>query len=272
MLSRVASAGIPRTGCPGSYNAGKTAGYMTVSAERESAPSQPLHQRIRSEIEGNILSGRWPPGYHLPSEEELTQDFACSRMTMNKVLSALAAAGLIERRRRAGTFVSQPRVHSAVLKIPDMRAEIERRGERYSYELLTKRRRVATAEDRSRLGGSDRVSILMLRCRHLSNGRPFAFEDRVLNLNEVPDALNQNFSTLPPSTWLVGHVPWSEAEHRITAHSADDTVAAILDIKIGDACLVIERRTWFNGAPITAVRTTHPGHLYDLIARFTPAS
>ena len=59
---------------------------MTVSAERESAPSQPLHQRIRSEIEGNILSGRWPPGYHLPSEEELTQDFACSRMTMNKVL------------------------------------------------------------------------------------------------------------------------------------------------------------------------------------------
>jgi GntR family histidine utilization transcriptional repressor len=45
-----------------------------------------------------------------------------------------------------------------------------------------------------------------------------------------------------------------------------------LDLAIdeGAACLVIERRTWRNGEPITAVRIMHPGHLYDLIARFTP--
>jgi GntR family histidine utilization transcriptional repressor len=33
---------------------------------------------------------------------------------------------------------------------------------------------------------------------------------------------------------------------------------------------VVERRTWRNGEPITAVRLVHPGNLYDLIARFTP--
>ena len=43
-----------------------------------------------------------------------------------------------------------------------------------------------------------------------------------------------------------------------------------LGIDEGAACLVIERQTWRNGEPITAVRITHPGHLYDLIARFTP--
>jgi GntR family histidine utilization transcriptional repressor len=244
---------------------------MTVPAEPDDAAAlQPLYQRIRSEIEGNIMSGRWPPGYRVPSELELTEAYACSRMTINKVLSALAAAGLVERRRRAGSFVSRPRVQSAVLQIPDMRAEIEGRGEEYGYELLGQRRRAATPDDRRRLGVTARVPVLALRCRHLTGGQPFALEDRLLNLGEVPDALNQDFSILPPNTWLVGHVPWTEAEHRITARGADDGVAAALDIDPGAACLVIERRTWWNGEPITAVQITHPGHLYDLVARFTP--
>ncbi|WP_189052660.1 GntR family transcriptional regulator, partial [Aliidongia dinghuensis] len=190
---------------------------MTVSAEQDQAgeqgqaseqgqtsAGQPLYQRIRSEIEGNILSGRWPPGYRLPSEVELTETYGCSRMTINKVLSALANAGLIERRRKAGSFVSRPRVQSAVLQIPDMRAEIERRGEEYGYELLAKHRRLATADDCGRLGIAKRVPILALRCRHLTGGQPFALEDRLLNLGEVPDALDQDFATVPPNTWLVG--------------------------------------------------------------------
>ena len=244
---------------------------MTVPAGPDDAAAvQPLYQRIRSEIESNIMSGRWPPGYRVPSELELTEAYACSRMTINKVLSALAAAGLVERRRKAGSFVSRPRVQSAVLHIPDMRAEIEGRGEEYGYELLDQRKRVATQEDRGRLGIGSRVPVLALRCRHLTGGRPFALEDRLLNLREVPDAVHQDFSVVPPNAWLVGHVPWTEAEHRITARAADETLASALGIAAGAACLVIERRTWWTGEPITAVRIAHPGHLYDLVARFTP--
>lgn len=244
---------------------------MTVPPDQdEKAVTPPLYQRIRSEIEGNILSGRWPPGHRVPSEHELTDAYACSRMTINKVLSALAAAGLVERRRRAGSFVSRPRAQSAILQIPDLRAEIEGRGEEYGYELLTLEKRQATPADRGRLGIAKRVPVLALRCRHLTGGRPFALEDRLLNLREVPDALNQDFSVLPPNTWLVGHVPWTEAEHRITARDADAETSTALEIDDGAACLVIERRTWWNGEPVTAVQIAHPGHLYDLIARFTP--
>jgi GntR family histidine utilization transcriptional repressor len=237
----------------------------------EPAAAPPLYLRIRNEIESNILSGRWPPGHRVPSEHELTEAYACSRMTINKVLSALAAAGLVERRRRAGSFVSRPRVQSAVLQIPDLRAEIEARGAEYRYELLERQKRPAMPDDRNRLGVTRRVPVLALRCRHLTGGQPFALEDRLLNLKEVPDALNQDFSVVPPNTWLVGQVPWTEAEHRIMARSADEDIAAALDIDPGAACLVIERRTWWNGEPVTAVRIVHPGHLYDLIARFTPS-
>jgi GntR family histidine utilization transcriptional repressor len=234
------------------------------------AKTAALYQRIRNDLESRITSGAWPPGHRVPFEHELMQTYACSRMTVNKVLSGLADAGLVVRRRRAGSFVSRPRVQSAILQIPDMKAEVEKRGEHYGYRLLELRQRKALTEDKARLGVGGRAQVLALRCRHEAEAQPFAIEDRLINLEAVPDASKQDFSVTPPNTWLVGHVPWTEAEHRITACNADKAVAADLGIEQGAACLVIERRTWRNGEPITAVRLIHPGHLYDLIARFTP--
>ena len=92
-----------------------------------------LYKQIRLDIERQILTGEWPPGHRIPFEHELMVRYGCSRMTVNKALSELAQADLIERRRRAGTFVRRPKFLSAVLQITDIRAEItkgliERRG------------------------------------------------------------------------------------------------------------------------------------------------
>ena len=198
------------------------------------------------------------------------QTYSCSRMTVNKVISALASTGLVVRRRRAGSFVARPRVQSAILQIPDLKGEVEKRGEHYHYRLIDLGKRMASAQDRARLGVGARTPVLAIRCLHEAEGQPFALEDRLINLQAVPDALREDFSTTPPNTWLVGHVPWTEAEHRITACNADKETAGELRIDEGAACLMIERRTWRSGEPITAVQLTHPGHLYDLIARFTP--
>jgi len=233
-------------------------------------PGAALYQRIRNDLEVRIMSGVWPPGHRVPFEHELMETYSCSRMTVNKVLSALADSGLVVRRRRAGSFVARPRVQSAILQIPDLKAEVEKRGERYGYSLLELHKRAASVHDKARLGVGGRATVLALCCRHEAEGQPFAVEDRLINVQAVPDALKQDFAVTPPNTWLVGHVPWTEAEHRITACNADRRVAADLGIDPGAACLVIERRTWRNGEPITAVRITHPGQLYDLIARFTP--
>jgi GntR family histidine utilization transcriptional repressor len=245
---------------------------MTSTSKSGANAGVALYQRIRSDLEGRIMSGEWPPGYRLPFEHELMDTYSCARMTVNKVLSGLAAAGLVERRRRAGSFVSRPKVHSAVLQIPDLKAEVENRGERYGYRLLQRQKRAATRDDKARLDLALRTPVLALRCRHDAAKQPFALEDRILNLDAVPEAAKQDFSAVPPSTWLVDHVPWTEAEHRISAGNADKALAAELNIDEGAACLIIERRTWRNGEPITAVRLIHPGPLYDLIARFTPSS
>ena len=73
---------------------------------RMDAQPASLHQRILADISERIVSGDWPPGHRIPFEHELSAEYQCSRMTVNKALSQLAKSGLIERRRRSGSFVT----------------------------------------------------------------------------------------------------------------------------------------------------------------------
>jgi len=229
-----------------------------------------LHRRIRAEISERIRSGAWPPGHRVPSEHELMAEYGCSRMTVNKALAPLAEQGLIVRRRKAGSFVSRPRIHSVVLDIPDIAAEVTARGETYGYELLARAARVATADEAEALGLDRPTRVLVLRCLHRADGRPFGLEERLINLSAVPEAADVDFAAEVPGGWLLGHVPWTEAEHRISAAHPPKAVAAALGLSTTAACLVLERRTWRGGDRITHVRLTFPGDAYDLVARFAP--
>jgi GntR family histidine utilization transcriptional repressor len=231
-----------------------------------------LHEQIRAWIETNILSGVWRPGDRIPFEHELMARFGCARMTVSKAIVSLVEAGLIVRRRRAGSFVAQPRMHAAILEIPDIQAEVAARGETYGLNLLSCGRRTARTgmADEAMLAGGD--DLLAVRCLHLASGRPFAFEDRLISLAAVPEAGAADFSTTPPGTWLLGRVQWTVAEHRISAVAAEGQVAASLGVRSGTACLALDRQTWRGTTHITHVRQMFPGAVYDLVARFTPRS
>lgn len=229
-----------------------------------------LHQRIRNDISQRILSGAWPPGHRVPSEHLLMAEYGCSRMTVSKALAPLAESGLIVRRRRAGSFVARPRIHSVVLDIPDIAAEVSARGEAYGYALHSAVRRQAREADRAALDLDRSVQVLALNCLHTAAGRPFAYEERLINLDATPEAAGIDFSATPPGGWLLGHVPWTQAEHRISAANATAGVARVLSLPPGAACLILERRTWRGADKITFVRMSFPGDAYDLLARFTP--
>ena len=122
---------------------------MTDTVDGEASEGVSLHQRILSDISDRILSGVWAPGYRIPFEHELTTQYDCSRMTVNKALSQLAKAGLIERRRRSGSFVSRPQSQAAVLEIHDIRIEVEALGLPYRYERGARQKGRSSAEDRN---------------------------------------------------------------------------------------------------------------------------
>lgn len=231
-----------------------------------------LHHRILTDLQRRILSGDWPPGHKLPIEAELSRRYRCSRMTINKVVGELVRAGLVERRRRAGSFVSAPRSQSAVLRIQDVRIEIEALGHTYGYRRLSRTLRRATSEDRHRLNVPASVRVLAVDCLHMAGRHPFCLERRIINTNAVVSAREEPFDDTSPGPWLVDRVPWTTAEHRIRAIAADADIASALSVAREQACLSIERKTWQEDDCITHVVLVYRADAHELIARFTPAS
>ena len=241
-------------------------------APRPATPRQfSLHQRIVADLEAPILAGAWPPGRRIPFEHELTAHYNCSRMTVSKALTQLAAAGLIERRRKAGSFVRRPPSQSAVLKIRDIKSEVAALGLAYRFEITRRRRRPGAPDDHGRLDVGAQGAVIDVTCLHFAGAQPFCLEERLINLAAVPEAADEFFAELAPGAWLVKRVPWTAAEHKISAKSAGRAGAA-LNLAAASACLVIERRTWLGAQPLTHVRLTYPGGVHERVARFTPQS
>jgi GntR family histidine utilization transcriptional repressor len=225
---------------------------------------KPRHAAIRAEIEGLILSGALKPGDRLPSEQELVAQHGVARMTVSRALADLVAAGLVVRRRKAGSFVAAPPSEEKLLGVPDMREMLPG----HAHAVLKRALRVAQAADRARLGDLPKgARVLALVVRHDSEGRAAALEDRLISLAAVPEAAGEAFGEVPPGTWLLDRVPWTEAEHRIRAAGAEAGVASVLGMAAGEACLVMERRTWRGGQPVTAARITWPGDRHAVTVR-----
>jgi GntR family histidine utilization transcriptional repressor len=232
-----------------------------------------LAGRIRGDVEARIRSGDWPPGRRLPTEHALVAEYGCARMTVSKAMGALAAAGLIERRNKAGSFVAHPQVHAAVLEIPDLRAVIEARGETYAWQGLGRVTRALDPADpdEASLGAPGEPppgEVLALEGLHVAHGAPFALERRLIALTAVPGAAAMDFGNEAPGSWLLRQVPWTDAEHRISAVNPSPVEARRLALGRSSACLQVKRWTWRQGQGITFVTQLFPGGAYDLVARF----
>lgn len=230
-----------------------------------------LHQSILSEIEGRIVSGEWPPGHRIPFEVDLAAQYGCSRMTVNKVMAQLVASGLIERRRKGGSFVSRPRGEAAILEIHDVESEVKALNLSYRHRVLSVQERGMRVEDEKRIELKEGEPIIEIRVLHYAGKQPFCLEDRLISVRTAPTASVADFARTAPGPWLLEQIPWTSAEHRIFATSASADVAQDLAMETRASCLVVERRTWLSERPVTSVRFVYRGDEHAFVARFSPA-
>lgn len=99
----------------------------------------------------------------------------------------------------------------------------------------------------------------------MAAGEAFALERRFIALGEVPEAADADFAQEAPGTWLLGHIPWTQARHVIRAVNPTRKEAGLLT---GTACLELDRTTWRAGRVVTHVRQLFRGDRFDLVAEF----
>ena len=227
-----------------------------------------LYQQVKDFISQKIQDGSLKAGDRLPSEHELVAQFGMSRMTVNRALRELKEQGRIVRVAGVGSFVAEQKSQSTLLQIANLASEIRQRGHDYRCEVVVVERVAAPLDVAAALGVRTGESVFHSVCVHLEDGLPIQLEDRYVNPRVVPDFAQQDFSLLQPSEYLVRNVPFDEIEHVVDAVLPNAEQAASLHMPPTQPCLLLTRRTWTKGVPVTLVRCLHPASRYQLGSRY----
>lgn len=91
------------------------AAARVVDALAAGAASEPKHLVVYDAILRAIEAGQWKPGDRLPPETAIVRAMPFSLGTIQRALSKLAEDGVVERRRRQGTFVTGARAEPEAL-------------------------------------------------------------------------------------------------------------------------------------------------------------
>lgn len=210
-------------------------------------------QAVQEEVRRRIHARDWKPGELIPNEADLAREFGCARATVNRALRTLADAGLLDRRRKAGTRVALHPVGKAVLDIPVIRQEIEGCGMAYSYVMLDRITEPAAAAQQARLRIKAETPLLHVTALHLADGRPYVLEDRWIDIAVVPDATNAPFDTTSANEWLLAHAPYTHGYIAFSAVALPEMAALALKARPAAAAFLIERNTWDHDRAVTAV-------------------
>lgn len=221
---------------------------------------------IRDEIKRRVLDRELLPGAKLPNDQDLAEEFACSRTTVQRAMLDLAQSGTVDRRRKGGTTITLHPITRTTFDIPITRLEIEAAGKDYSYFLVSREIRVSPPRIASAFGLAEPTEMLHVEALHMADKQPYFFEDRWIVHATTPEILDVDLSRQSANEWLVLNRPYSDCEVRFLAKNATQQEAELLASDVGEALFVMERTTWINGAPITMVRAiAKPG--YQLAAR-----
>ncbi len=99
----------------------------------------PAYQQIKHYILRAIHSGQWRTGTAIPTEMRLAEQFAVSRMTVNRALKELTEEKVLQRRQGSGTFVAQQQFNHTFVEVRNIADDIRQTGKTYRAEVIGKK-------------------------------------------------------------------------------------------------------------------------------------
>jgi GntR family transcriptional regulator len=215
---------------------------VTAGKPLASGKGTSLHRQIFLVIRDRILSGVYPPGESLPSEDALSRMFQVSRVTLRAALANLESAGFVERRHGIGTFVVERPARPIHAPLSDLLAHIADVGRTTSVKLLELGMVKAPASVQAQFGvDSSAVFQRAVRLRSMHKVPIFYV------VTYVPESIAGRFTRKQmsgPSLYQLLRrqgFTFKSGKQVVSAVLADPTVAAALDVDVGAPLLQIRR-------------------------------
>ncbi|MDX2373954.1 UTRA domain-containing protein [Psychrobacter sp. PP-21] len=247
----------------------------------------PAYQRIKNAILDNIHSGKWQAGKAISTEMALAEEFGVSRMTVNRALKELSEERVLERRQGSGTFVAQQQFNHTFVEVRNIAEDLKSANRDYEAKVVSKRAVTAAMLDnelRRKFGidegpvideesvpvntnaqtdASDEAVLYEVKIIHFADGQPIQFEERWVDAKKVPKFIDQDFTVVNTSDYLVEKIPLESGSYTIRALAAPNEVADALQITPQSPTLVLRRQTYSAGQVVTFVKMWHAGDRYQ---------
>jgi len=228
-------------------------------------------EQIKHYICQQVENGNWQENDKLPSENALSQQFVCSRMTARRAITELCDTGLLVRSQGRGTFVATLKSQSSLMEIRNISDEIRERGHHYSVEIIELKKVEASPEIAITLGVTPQSEVYFSSLIHCENELPVQLELRYVNPALATGYLDNNFTKHTPHEFLSMAAPLTEAEHIIEALMPDNALAQQLQLAQNEPCLEIKRRTFSSKGVVSYARLIHPSSRFRIGGRFSIA-
>jgi GntR family transcriptional regulator len=223
-----------------------------------------LAEQIEERLRHAIESGAVKPEQALPSERDLAEDFAVSRITVRKALEGLVGNGLLVRRQGAGTFVAG-RVEKSFSKLTSFSEDMAARGRTSRSEWISRAEGTVTPDESLMLGLSPGTPVYRFHRIRFADDLAMALEYSTIPAFALPNAAVVRGS-LYEALNAAGNRP-ARALQRLRAVLFDAQQAQLLGIEPGAPGLLIERRGFLDdGRAVEMTQSWYRGDAYDFVA------
>jgi GntR family transcriptional regulator len=209
----------------------------------------PRHEQITSWIRQQIESGYYKVDEKLPSENDLSDKFDVSRVTVRRALQTLENEQLIYRRQGLGSFVKDNRPPQSFVRLTDFVEDMRRAGMKASSKVMMLSPVTVPEQIASILKIDADKTVIRLDRLRLGDGKPIAFDITWLPVfyGQLIDGYDLSEQTIYGILEQDFDIPVESGRYRIEAANADGNLATNLNINEGDALLLIDRLSFTVG-------------------------
>ena len=228
---------------------------------------KPLYQQFYDVVEEKISSGEWKPNDKIPSENQLSNQYGLSRMTVRSVLLDLVKEEKLYRVQGKGTYVAQKKIEAQSLHYVGVREQLEQMG----YEVTTK-----TLE--SRIVPCDRNVAKHLE---IEEGTPVFMIRRLRSIKDGPVSIHVSYIPERYSAGLTPEILEQEqlcvlmnqnyglqrkhVSETLESAAADTEEAKLLQVKKGHPLLLLKDQLFSeDGSPYEYTKVVFRGDKFKI--------
>jgi GntR family transcriptional regulator len=217
------------------------------------------YRSIADDLRRRLEGGQFGTARLLPSESELSEQYAASRVTVRRALEVLRDEGLVDSRQGFGWFVATDPLRQTLGRLGTIERQLADEGVESTRRVLDFRFVPAPPRVRQVLGCD---TVLRVRRLNLADGEPFALV--TVWCPEVYGAeLSRGDVERSPFYELLG-IPLGGATQTIGAAAASVDDARLLQVPAGSPLLRCERTTRSaGGEAVLLSEHLFPGHLTE---------